>query len=343
MQRKGILASLAAAVVVVVAGLAGVAAITSGSDGDDAIVVYTARLHYGEEEAFRRFAERTGHDVKLFGGDGPALNERLKAEGELTKADLLITVDGANLAQAVEDGLLRPVESTVLERNVPDDLQDPQNRWFGITTRARTIVRSTESTDAGDLSSYADLGDRRWRGQVCLRTSDSVYNSSFVADRLAKDGRGATASLLRSWMENDPIILGSDVDVLEAIAAGRCDVGLTNHYYLGRMLKDEPDFPVTPVWANQAGHGTHINLSGAGVTRHASNPEGALELLEYLSSPEAQSLFAEANSEFPANPRADLPGQIDDWKGFDTDPMAVRRAGDLQDEAVEVMNEVGWR
>ena len=342
MQRRRIILSLAGLAVLIVGGLAAVVAITSGSSSDQ-LVVYTARLHYGEEAAFRRFADRTGIDVKLFGQDGPALNERLKAEGADTQADVLITVDGANLQQAVEQDLLQPVDSPVLDRNIPPNLRDPQNRWFAVTTRARTIMRSTERVRPDEIADYTDLGDPRWKGRLCLRTSDSVYNSSFVADRIGKDGRAATERMLRSWMANDPQIYGSDNDVLEAIKANRCDVGLTNSYYLGRILKDDPRFPVAPVWADQDRRGTHINLSGFGIVKHSDNVEDARKLLEYLSSPEAQELFATTNSEFPANPRAKLPPHIADWKGFKIDPIDVTQDADLQAKAVELMNDVGWR
>ena len=342
MHRKRIVALLAAVATLVVVALVGVAMATQGSSEDE-LVVYTARLHYGEEEAFRRFAEETGYDVKLFGGDGPSLNERLASEGEDTDADVLITVDGANLQQAVEGDLLQPIDSAALERNIPDGLQDPEDRWFGVTTRARTVMRSTERVDEEEALTYESLGDPRFEGRVCLRTGDSVYNSSFVADLIGKDGRAATERMLRSWMDNDPLILGSDVDVLEAIAAGQCDVGLTNSYYLGRMLAEDPDFPVAPVWVEQEGRGTHVNLSGFGITRHADNVEAARELVEYLSSTEAQELFAETNSEFPANPDADLPEHIGDWRGFKVDPIAIEADAELQDDAVELMNEVGWQ
>ena len=342
MHRRRIVITLAGLAVLLVGGLIAVAALTSGSSSDQ-LVVYTARLHYGEEEAFRRFAERTGHDVKLFGGNGPGLNERLDAEGADTEADVLITVDGANLQQAVERDLLQPVDSEVLRRNIPENLRDPDGRWFAVTTRARTVMRSTERVQEADAATYESLGDPRFRGRLCLRTSDSVYNSSFVADRIAKDGREATERLLRSWMANDPEILGSDVDVLEAIADDRCDVGLTNSYYLGRILADDADFPVAPVWADQDGRGAHVNMSGFGIVKHADNVDAARELVEFLSTTEAQELFAETNSEFPANPNARLPGHIADWRGFKVDPIDVRSDAGLQADAVALMNDVGWR
>ena len=341
MTRRRFIALALAAVVVLAGALAAVVVATSGSGAE--ITVYTARLHYGEEEAFRRFAERTGYDVRLFGGGGPDLNERLRAEGELTQADLLITVDAANLAEAKRRGLLRPVDSPALRRAVPGRLRDPGSTWFALTTRARTVMRSTERVpERAAPRTYADLGDPRWRGRLCLRTSDSVYNTSFVADLVAKDGREATERMLRGWMANEPRTLGSDVEVLEEIERGACDVGLANSYYLARELKERPRLPVAPVFVDQGGRGTHVNLSGVGVTRHAKDPGPARELAEYLASPEAQELFAEINGEFPANPRARLPERIRGWQEARFDPIDPG-TGRLQPEAVKLMNEVGWK
>ena len=342
MRRKQIILAIAGFGVIVVAGLAALVALTGSSDED--LVIYTARLHYGEEEVFRRFADDRGYDLKLFGGTGSALVERLKAEGEDTEADLLVTVDGANLQQALAEDLLQRMASAKVESIIPENLRDPEGRWTALTTRARTVMRSTERVPEGEApDTYADLGDPRYKGRLCLRTSDSVYNSSFVADQIAKDGRAATEEMLRAWMENDPTILGSDVDVLEAIEAGRCDVGLTNTYYLGRILEEDPDFPVAPVWVNQADRGVHLNMSGVGITRYSDNVPVARELVEFLVSPEAQELFTETNSEFPANPKVPPAEQIAAPPGVHVDPIDVTSDASLQVSAVELMNEVGWR
>jgi len=341
-RRKQIIIALAGFALLVVGGLAALVALTGSSDED--LVIYTARLHYGEEEVFRRFADDRGYDLKLFGGTGSALVERLKAEGEDTEADLLVTVDGANLRQALAEDLLQPVASATVESSIPENMRDPEGRWTGLTTRARTVMRSTERVREDEAPvTYAELGDARYKGRLCLRTSDSVYSSSFVADQIAKDGRAATEEMLRAWMENDPTILGSDVDVLEAIEAGRCDVGLTNHYYLGRLLEEDPEFPVAPVWVNQRERGVHLNMSGVGITRHSDNLSLARELVEFLVSPEAQELFTATNSEFPANPRVPPAEHIADWRGFRVDPVDVTSDAELQASAVELMNEVGWR
>ena len=342
MRRKQIIIALAGFAVLVAGGLAALVALTGSSDED--LVIYTARLHYGEEEVFRRFADDRGYDLKLFGGTGSALVERLDAEGEDTEADLLVTVDGANLQQALAEELLQPLASAAVESSIPKNMRDPEGRWTALTTRARTVMRSTERLPEDEApATYAELGDPRYEGRLCLRTSDSVYNSSFVADQIAKDGRAAAEEMLRAWMDNDPTILGSDVDVLEAIEAGRCDVGLTNHYYLGRILEDDPDFPVAPVWVNQRERGVHLNMSGVGIARHSDNVPVARELVEFLVSPEAQELFTATNGEFPATPDVPPAEQIADWRGFRADPIDVTSDAELQASAVELMNEVGWR
>ena len=219
-----------------------------------------------------------------------------------------------------------------MSANVPADVRDPEGAWFGFTTRARTIMRSTERVGPGEVTTYEGLGDPRWNDKLCLRSGTSEYNVSFVADRLAKDGEEATEAMLRRWMANDPEILGSDTDVLDAIAEGRCDVGLTNSYYLGRELEEDPDFPVAPVWADQQGRGTHVNLSGLGVVKGSDNREGAIALVEYLTDPARQQLFAENNHEFAVQDQGD----------FKRDVIDVDAAGPLLDDALQLMERVGW-
>jgi iron(III) transport system substrate-binding protein len=331
MSRRALLAIVIGGAALLVVALVGVVLATSGSSSD-ALAVYSARSHYGEEKPFEDFAAETGTDLSLRGGPANELYERLRAEGEETPGDVLITVDAANLWRAAEDGLLDQVSSPELERLVPEELRDPQGRWYGLALRARTIMRSTERVGPQEVTSYEGLGDPRWRGRLCLRSARSEYNVSFVADRLAKDGPEATERMLRRWMDNDPEIVGSDVDVLEAIADGDCDVGLTNHYYLEREKEEEPDFPVEPVWADQDGRGTHVNLSGIGVVAASDRKEDARELIEFLVQPEQQRVFSDNSHEFAVQ------GEVD----FKADPIDVDQAGARLDEAVTLMDEVGW-
>jgi len=192
------------------------------------------------------------------------------------------------------------------------------------------------------VNTYEGLGDPRWKGRLCLRSGTSEYNVSFVADRLAKDGRAATERMLRRWMANDPDILGSDTDVLNAIADGDCDVGLTNSYYLGRELEEDPDFPVTLEWADQQGRGTHVNLSGLGVVRGTDQPEAARELIDFLLEPRQQEVFAQNNHEFPVVKGARPSREIAQFGDFKRDPIDVAGSGEHLEEALNLMDEVGW-
>jgi iron(III) transport system substrate-binding protein len=334
-RRLGLLAG---AVLIVIAALA-VAAVALGGSPD--IVVYNGRSQYGDEEAFKAFEDETGLDVELRGGTAPELYERLRREGDDTEADLLVTTDLANLWRAKDAGLLEPVTTPALESHIPERYRDGEGAWWGLSTRIRTPMRSTD-VPADAVTSYEDLGDPRFNGRLCLRTSNNEYNQSFVADRIAKNGEAETEELLRSWMANDPQILGSDVDVLEAIAAGRCDVGLTNHYYLGRILKDDPDFPVAPAWPDQDGAGAHTNLSGVGLVKGAEHRANAIRLMEFLTGPEAQEAIV-ANSEFAANPDVPPAEHLRDWADVKTDPIAVAEAGPQLDAAVALMQRVGWK
>ncbi len=321
MSRRRLLAIVIGGAVLLVGAFVGVVLATSGSSSEE-LVVYSARSHYGEEEPFVRFAKQTGTDITLRGGSASELYERLRSEGDNTPADVLITVDAANLWRAQDAGII--------------------DSWEPLTERARTIMRSTERVGEDEVTTYEGLGDPRWKGRLCLRSGTSEYNVSFIADRLAKDGRAATESMLRRWMANDPEILGSDVDVLEAIAEGDCDVGLTNSYYLGRELEEDPDFPVAPVWADQDGRGTHVNLSGLGVVRGADHAEEARELIRFLRAPAQQEVFAQNNHEFPVVEGAQPSEEIEQFGDFKRDPIDVDGAGPLLGDALELMDQVGW-
>lgn len=326
---------------VALVGVVGTAVAATRSDGPT-LVVYNGRSHYGDEQVFLDFEKETGIDVELRGGTAPELFERLRREGEDTPADVLVTTDLANLWRAEDAGLLLGVDTPTLEANVPSVLHDDDGSWWALTTRLRVPVISTERVDPADVTGYEALGDPRFRGRTCLRTSANEYNQSLVADMIAKRGHDATEELLRSWMDNDPDIINSDGELLAVIAAGDCDLGLTNHYYLGRALAEDPDFPVAPAWPDQVGAGAHANVSGAGVVTWSDQPEEATRLLEYLTSPEAQESFT-SGSEFAANPEVPPADHIADWSDVVTDPIAVTEAGPLLDEAAQLMLDVGWR
>jgi iron(III) transport system substrate-binding protein len=307
------------------------------------VVVYSSRSHYGSEPVFDAFTKQTGIKVTFLMGNNNEVFERLRSEGARTKADMLLTVDAGNLWNAAREGLLAPVDSATLERNIPAHLQDPQNRWFGLAVRARTIMYSTARVKPSELSTYEALGDPKWKGRLCLRTSSNLYNQSLLASLIRQYGEAQTETIVRGWIANQPVYINGDTQILEAIAAGRCDVGLTNTYYLARLLEKNPSVSVAPFWADQQAGGTHVNVSGAGITTHARNRAQALHLLEYLSTPEAQAILAGASFEFPANPGVDPHALLKPWGTFKPQSAGVAAAGEFQAAAVKLADRAGYR
>lgn len=308
------------------------------------VVVYSARIEQLIRPLFDAYTRESGVTVKFVTDrEGPLL-EKLKAEGANTPADLLLTVDAGNLWQATELDLLQPVRSKILESNVPAHLRDPEGRWFGLTVRARTIVYNKEKVKASDLSTYEALGDGKWKNRLCLRSSKSVYNQSLTAMMIAEQGETRTEQIIGSWVANLAVpAFPNDTKVLEAIAAGQCDVGVTNSYYFGRLLAKSPELPLALFWPNQTGSGVHVNISGTGVTRHAKNPQGAVKLLEWLSGIEAQRIYADANMEYPVNAAVQPDPVVAGWGNFKQNPLNVAKAGELQAAAVRLMDRAGYR
>lgn len=310
------------------------------------LVVYTSRNEQLVKPLFDRYTEETGIKVTYLTDKAPPLMERLKAEGSRTPADVFITVDAGNLWQAANLDLLQPIESPVLEANIPDNLQDPDNRWFGLSVRARTIIHNPTRAPADTLSTYEALAGPEWKGRLCLRTSGAVYNQSLVATMMATLGAEETERVVRGWVDNLATApMANDNAVIEAIAAGRCDVGITNTYYLGRALKQDAELPVTVFWPNQAdgGRGVHVNVSGAGVVKHSDQPEAAQAFIEWLSGGTAQELFAGENLEYPANPGIPMADLIKGWGEYRADLINVSQAGAMQAEAVKLMDRAGYR
>lgn len=329
----------------VVAAVFGAGLLGAGSAAATApeVVVYSARIEPLIKPMFDAFTGRTGIRVRTFTASESELFERLRAEGAGTPADVLMTVDAGNLWLAEQAGLLRGFVSSVVERNIPRHLRARDNAWVGLSVRARTIVYAPDRVRPEELSTYEALGDPRWRGRLCLRTSKKVYNQSLVATMIKTLGEARTEAVLRGWMANQPRIFASDTRLLEAIAAGQCDVGVVNTYYLAQLKAREPGFPVALFWPNQQDRGVHVNVSGAGVTRHARHRAEAIRLIEFLSEPEAQNLYADLNYEYPANPAVKPNALLAAWGSFKADPVDVAAAGELQAAAVRLMDRVGWK
>ncbi|MFN3844013.1 MAG: extracellular solute-binding protein [Rehaibacterium terrae] len=310
------------------------------------LVVYSERREPLIQPIFERYTAETGIRVSWLTDAAPALIERLVAEGANTRADLFMAVDAGNLWQAAERGVLAVIDSPALEAAIPAHLRDPDDRWFALSLRARTLVYSTERVRPEELSTYEDLADPKWRGRLCLRSSKKVYNQSLTATMIERLGAERTEDILRGWVANlaaPPF--ADDTLLINAVAAGQCDVGIVNTYYFGRVQKDNPAVPVAVFWPNQGEGeaGVHVNISGAGVTAHSKNAAAAQAFLEWLASDAVQEAFAKTNFEFPAKPGIAVDPLVAAWGAFRADPVDVVVAGRRQAEAVQLMDRAGWR
>ena len=310
----------------------------------DELVVYSERKEPLIAPIFAAYTKETGVPVKWLTDAAPVLIERLAAEGEATRADIFMAVDAGSLWQAAQRGVLQPIDSPVLEKAIPANLRDPDGQWFALSQRARTIVYSTERVKPAQLSTYEALADPQWKGKLCLRSSKKVYNQSLTATLLARSGAEQTETVVQGWVANlaaPPF--ADDTLLVQAIAAGQCDVGIVNTYYLGRLLKDDPSLPVTVFWPNQADAGVHVNISGAGVVKHSKHKAAAQKLIEWLASDEAQDEFARLNFEYPAKAGIAVDPVVAAWGEFKPDPVNVVEAGRRQAEAVKLMDRAGWK
>lgn len=316
----------------------------SGTAFCEELVVYSARKEHLIRPLFETYTRETSVKIKYITDKAAVLLQRMKAEGQATPADLFITVDAGNLWHAAQEGMLQPLTSKILIENIPAHLRDPQNRWFGLSVRARTIVYNPQKVAPQELSTYEDLAEPVWKGRLLLRTSKKVYNQSLVAMLITEHGDRQSEKIIKGWVRNlaaPPF--SSDTKVLEAVAAGQGDVGIVNTYYVGRLLKQKPDLPLAVFWPNQNTSGVHVNISGAGVLTHTKNKEAARMLLEWLSSEKAQNLYADVNLEYPANPQVVPHSMIVSWGNFKQNPINLGNAGKHQAEAIRLMDRAGYR
>ena len=314
------------------------------AEGGQTVTIYSSRNEQLIKPLLDKYTEKTGVKIELVTDKTGPLMARLQAEGKNTPADMLLTVDAGNLWQAAEQGLLQPVSSTILETNVPAKYRDPKGQWTGLSLRARTIFYDPSKVDAAQLSTYADLADPKWKGKLCLRSSKAVYNQSLVASMMENLGEEKTEQIIRGWVANLATdVFSDDTSMLEAIAAGQCEVGIANSYYYGRLLDEKPNFPVKIFWANQDSTGTHVNISGAGVVANSDNPDGALKLMEWLSSDEAQGLYASSDKEYPVKVGIDESELLRSWGPFKQDSISVQKFGELQTQAIQMMDKAGYK
>lgn len=325
---------------------------SAASDGESAggvVNVYSARHYDTDDEVYTAFREATGIEVNVVEGDSAALLERLRREGEQSPADVFLAVDAGRLHQAQVEGIFQPIESELLEERVPENLRSPEALWFGLTKRARVIAYAKDRVDEQSISSYEDLADPRWRGKVLVRSSSNIYNQSLVGSLLESLGEEAAEQWCEGLVANfarKP--QGGDRDQVRAVVAGEGDVAVVNSYYLAQMLAG-PDEDraiaerVGVVFPNQGGRGTHVNLSGGGVVRGAPNRQNAIRLLEFLTSEEAQRVFAGGNKEYPVVPGYPVAPELVGFGDFEEDQLNAAVFGANNQRALELMDRCGWR
>lgn len=312
--------------------------------------IYSARQEKLIKPILDRFTEETGIQVNLVTGGADALITRMAREGINSPADLLLTVDVGRLHRAKEQGLLSPVSSKVLDNHVPHQYRDSEGYWYAMSLRSRIIVHSKERVEPTELSSYENLTDAQWKGRICIRSSSNIYNQSLTASLISHQGVEETENWARGLVANmarPP--QGGDRDQIRAVVAGQCDIAVVNSYYLAGMLSSpeaeqrEVANQVAVFWPNQSDRGTHINISGAGVARHAPNRDAAIQLMEFLVNDASQEWYGEANGEFPV--RADVPASevLQSWGPFKADEIALEQLGIHNAEAVRLMDRAGWR
>ncbi|SFV87926.1 Ferric iron ABC transporter, iron-binding protein [hydrothermal vent metagenome] len=310
----------------------------------NSVTVYSSRKEHLIKPLFDAFTKDTGIKVRYLTGKGGALIERLKLEGANTQADMFMTVDAGNLWYAGSQGLFQKVKTATLTNNIPAHLRDPEGLWTGLSVRARTIVYNTNRVKPSDLSTYENLASKKWEGRLCLRTSKKIYTKSLVASLIYHHGEDKTGGIISGWVNNlSATPNAKDSHVMNAILSGQCDVGLVNTYYYGRLIAKKPNVPLKLFWANQDTTGVHVNISGAGVTKYAKNPQGATQLLEWLSSAKAQAIYGALNKEYPANPSVASDAIVSAWGTFKQDKMNLSQAGILQAQAVKLMQKKGYR
>ena len=348
MQRPAL--SVARAGLVVLAAVA--AAACGRQEAPEQILnVYSARHYQSDDALYEAFTRETGIEVRRIEGGDDALIERIVQEGDASPADVLVTVDAGRLWRAEQAGLFQPVASELLAGRIPPNLRDANGQWFGFSTRARILFYNKERIDPAGLDDYEDLADPKWKGEVCARSGGNIYNLSLMASLIAHDGAEKAEAWAAGVVANfarDP--QGGDTDQIRAVAAGECGIAIANSYYFARLMNstDPGDKAVVEavgwIFPNQAGRGTHVNVSGAGVLKHAPHPAAALKFLEFLASPEAQTRFAQGNNEYPVveGARLDNPA-LETLGDFRRDDLDASLYGEHQAEAQKALDRAGWK
>ncbi len=312
--------------------------------------VYSARKEDLIKPLLDQFQQQTNIQVNLITGKADALLQRLVSEDKNSPADILITTDAGRLHRAKQADVLQKISSSKLTSTIPEQYRDSEGYWYGLTVRARPIVYAIDRVDAKLLSTYESLTSEQWKQKICIRSSNNIYNQSLVASLIAHHGKKQTLEWAKKIVTNfgrPP--QGGDRDQVKAVAAGQCDIAVINTYYLGKMLtsKDEAEKAaaqkVRIFWPNQEDRGTHVNISGAAITASSKNTDSAIALLEFLVSDESQQWYAETNFEYPIKPGIPASELLKTWGEFKADTLRLNQLGELNPQAVMIMDQAKWK
>lgn len=322
----------------------------TASSKSKVVNIYTDRHYDTDQKLYEEFTKETGIKVNVVKAESDELIEKLAREGKDTEADVLVTADAGRLYRAKDQQLLQPIQDDTIFKNIPENLRDKDNQWFGLTIRGRVIVYSKDRVNPAQLSTYEDLTSPNWKGKVLVRSSSAVYNQSLMASFIAINGEEEAkkwAEGIVANMAREP--KGNDRDQAKAIVAGEGEVAIMNTYYIGKMLNSSDPEEVKVAqkvgvfFPNQNTTGTHVNVSGAGVTKNSKNKDNAVKFIGFLSGEKAQKEFAEANYEYPANPAVQPSELLKSWGQFKTQNINLSKLGEYNKKAVELMNQVGWK
>jgi iron(III) transport system substrate-binding protein len=312
--------------------------------------IYSARHYDSDEILYKAFTEETGIKVNVLEGDSDQLMERMQREGIASPADVMLTVDAGRLWRAEQDGLFQSVDSEILNERIPESMRHPEGKWFGFSQRARVIFYNRENFDPSQISSYEDLADPQFEGQVCIRSSNNIYNQSLLASMIEHHGEEGAQEWAQGVVNNlarNPE--GGDTDQIRGAASGECDLAVANHYYYVRLLHSDNESDretarkVGVIFPNQDGRGTHINVGGAGLVANAQNPENGTRFLEFLASDDAQEVLAGRNYEFPVVEGIKKNPVLESWGDFAKDDINISILGENNPEAIRISDRVNWR
>lgn len=348
-MKKGILGKAILSVGVAAVSITGLLPISAVAD-EGLVNVYSARKEALIKPLFDRFTEETGIAVNLVTGKADALLKRLEVEGSASPADLFVTVDAGRLHRAKQAGVLQVSNSDLLNKLIPTNLRDSDNYWYGMTQRARTIFYVKGKVDPSQLTTYEALADPKWKGRICVRSSNNIYNQSLVASMIDANGIKATEQWAKGLVANfakPPA--GGDTDQLRAAAAGVCDIAIANTYYFGRLLKSNKEesqavaSKLAAFWPNQDDRGVHMNVSGVGLTKHARNADNAIRLMEFMASDQSQAWYGDENNEYPVVDGAEISTTLNELGRFKADDIELSKLGENNRAAVELMDRAGWK